>query len=505
MKKTIVILFCFACFSRGLSAEENPLNYCLGYFYLPKTEELFGIADAYLPATLTGAKNYRSVLSTALLRNTKIDSFDLNQDLLYLRLPPKSGTRSFLYRAHVKDKALFMTGFGKNIFGGPGFQLKEETRNQGIEEYLEEKTEFDREAYLKALEKGNADPGQFQKKAYYSIYVAFQNDIVFVSGDREMLKRIYKHPPEFPVLDKSQLLLFLRPARILETYQADIDALKNKFHAVLFSSEETMAEIYRIVESNLAQMDEVTLQLQADQKQMDMDLILKPSDNSKFSSYLSQDNRNTDRLKAPLPANTQSVLAVWMPSLSIQKGFLESRHPQASSLVSNYFLNCEGLFKLYVLRNQKKFKGFISTLIKKGLESQAKDAFVKLFRTVYKAEISSTDSEIQTVQLPKKRFYHQYSGESQWFGLGLDSPDDFKTHFSAVSAEAPSNPEFQKMVQEFPDSLMLFFYCQAGDNEIMAAYGLAEKENLKIHLRILGPHQWLNKISTKKQNSPTPD
>jgi len=505
MKKTIVILLCLAEFyfaARTLSAGDDTLSYCLGYFYLPKAEELFQIADAYLPDALTGAKNYRSFLSTALLRNTKIDSFDLNQDILYLRLPPKNGTRSFLYRAHVKDRNLFMAGFGKTIFGGPGFQLKEETRNQGIEEYLEEKTEFDRTEYLKALEKGNADPAQFQKKAYYSYYLAFQNDLVFVSGDREMLKRVYKHPPKFPELGKNKLLLFLRPARLLDAYGTDIDNLKNKFHPKLFPNEELLTEIYRIVETNLSQMDEITIQLQADQNQMDMDLVLKPSHPSKLSAYLAEGGRNRELLKTPPPAGVQSTLTVWIPSLSIQTGFLEGRHAQASSLISDYMKNFEGLFKVHILGNQAKFKGFISALIKKDSESEARNQFKNLFQTVYEAAVSGEDSGIQSVQLPKKRFYHLYSKQYQWFGVGFDSPEDFEKNFSILD-NPTSNPQYQKIIHQFPDSLMLFFYYDGGGSEIAAAYGQAEKQCLRMHLRILEPHQWMNRISEKKQKGPS--
>ncbi|MBI1884484.1 MAG: hypothetical protein HYS08_09825 [Chlamydiae bacterium] len=500
MKKFVLPIFYFLfCSWTPISSSENASGLpetCLGYISFQNLSDTLTHIDALLSPIGRSSQTLTGLIFSIFFKNTKMESFDLSQDILYIRLDPKTHPNPFLYSAHLKDKALFLMGFGKGLFGGSGFTRKEATRDQPIEEFTEERTQFDREAYLKALEKDpKTDVMQFQKKVLFQYYVAFRGSLVIVSGDRNILKGFQ---PEIFLSsqtgqassEKMDCEMVLNTQQAYEAYHEDLESLKVKLNPILSSDKSKLLSLaLESLENNLPQIRHIVTRFHFENNKLDLNTQIEPVTRSKLESQFKNSVPTQNLLETNPPENVLGLMKIsFNTPVEIEKVLSMEENAGPPALFRNYLAHIQNLVSLYFFPGEKKAKALVVATLKREDGTKTRLDFNRFFQEADQAQISKREgSSCDQIQWKEKSLYSTFLKESQnqeeqhWIGLQFNSEEDFlkaieKTKESKVSSDS----EFSKRTASFPKSLNFLLYVHP-DNEInILAYGRMDQGKLNI-------------------------
>jgi hypothetical protein len=502
MKRTLLIAAIFINIFVQTHAEQNRpefLKDVLGYLYFPKPAQTLSKINELFDLIGLSTFNAQGIISTLFLKNSKIESFDLSKEILYVRIHPKICPNPFLYVAHLKDKELFLTGFGKTIFGGKGFALNEATRGQPIQEFIEEKVQFDRAGYLKAQEQGSVDIVQFQKKVTIGYFVALIDTRVIVSGNRELVEKVLADPTTKLRTDENiDFELVLKPRLICETYQQDFQSLGQKFTPFFTSNMKTLPYILEITESFLGAISEIQFRSTLKNEVLELDMNIKSLESSPLKSFLSQPIP-IQKLMSELPSDEfTGFLRLGLSISDDNLKILQSdQNKKTEVLIQNYLRNTEGILSVYILPIQNAIKTLMNIPIKEGRVKEAHINFKQLMHEGYKGQISEDPAnQIQKIQFSKKQFYNTFLKNDHWMGFRFNSREDFRTSFLRVNSEKSQSGEFFKIVSGFPEKLNLFFYFRPEPQMFISGYGETRGKDLHLfsHLNV---KEWMKTWGTK--------
>ncbi len=497
MKKIFLItitIFCLVnCFALAENEPPVPDN-ALGYAYSPHlsdllnhTEELFSFFG------LTGSK-IQEFMATVLLKTSRLESLDLQKEFFYLRLNDAACPNPFLYMVHVKDKNLFLESLGKGLLGGKGFILKEETRNQPIQEYIDEKSSFDRDGYLKALEKGTADPVKFQTKLKISYYIAFSDSKVLVSGNRGLIKAFLKNPMNIvSPSEKADCFFMIKPSYLYEVYGHDLSSLKEKIKPIMDKNQKWLPPLIQFLESQAQKTPKMKFNLQLKEKNLEIKVAFHPDSDSPSSPTPLQTS-----IQKVLPQNCNSILDGYLsPSEQLLQNMQFQQNPQTQSLLQDYLQHIEGFLRLYTFKEGEKIAFLINLSPKKG-GTAAQNKLNRLLQEGYTAQIK-TEGNTEEILLGGKNFYTVFDKTNQWFGIGFKSLETFKAAFLNTTDRSSSkaSEQYVKATAGFPQEVSLFFYHQTEEN-FVAGYSKRENNGAVLFLR-LNAKSWIDSLAQKKK------
>ncbi len=479
-----------------LAENEPPLpEYALGYAYTPhfanllkRTEELLSFFG------MTGSK-IQEFMATVLLKTSRLESLDLEKDFFYLRFNDSACPNPFLYMVHVKDKNLFIESLGKGLLGGKGFILKEQNRNQPIQEYVDEKSSFDREGYLKALEKGAADPVKFQTKISISYFIAFVDSKVFVSGNRGLIKMFLNNPLNLGnISGKTDCLFMIKPSYLYQVYGQDLSSLKEKIKPILEKNQKWLPPMIQFLENQAQKTPKMKLNLTLNEKNLEIKVVFQPDASSPSSVAPPQTS-----IPKSLPNTCMSMLNGYLtPSEQLLQNMQLGQNPQTQSLLQDYFQHIEGLLKLYTFSVIDQKTAFLINLSPKKGGEAAHHKLSRLLQEGYTAQIK-TQGTVEEIQLEGKKFYTIFDKTNQWIGIGFKSPESFKT--ALLNTTDPSSStgfdEYTKAIAGFPQEVSLFFYHRTQSNFI-AGYSKRENNGAILFLR-LNAKSWIDTLAQKKK------
>lgn len=498
MKKILLIsFFCFSCalFS-GEGKKDLPEN-TFGYFYTPNLSQFLNRAETFFSSNSLSSSKIQEFLGTILLKTTQLESLDLSKEFFYLRLNVETCPAPFLYKAYIRDEDLFLSGLGKGLLGGSGFKLKEETRNQPIQEFSEEKVSFDRDNYLKALEKGEADPVKFQTKITIPYFVAFSGSQVIVSGDRALLEKFLNDPLSTPkASEENDCEIMLKPAYLYQSFLTDIPALKEKFKPVLEKNQQWVVPLLQFLENQIQNTPLIKSRIKMDKENFEISLHFYPEQNSVIALDPSILIKNPQSKMPPQEVN--GILSSYiLPSEQLLKNTQFTSNPQAQNLIREYLLHMEGFLNLYSLSDEKGPKFLINLSPKKGVD-EAQKKFNRLFQEGYTAVLHQEES-VTIVEIGQKKLYTTLAQNQQWIGLGFDSQKSFKDIITKICERKNSQASevYKKATDGFPNNLSILLYYQSAGN-LVAGYVKREKDGNLIFLRIEAK-DWLDGLKRKKE------
>jgi hypothetical protein len=499
----LFITFTQNCFAQNQRPEF--LEKALAYLYISNPAQTLSKIDELFQVMGQSTLNGQGFVSTVFLKNSKIESFDLSKEMIYARIHPKICPNPFLYIAHLKDKELFISGFGKSIFGGKGFTLDETTRNEPIQQFIEEKVQFDREGYLQAQEKGPVDIVQYQKRVTTGYFVAFVDTRVIVSGNRELVAELMtQSPTKLELKNHPDLEIVFKPLLIREAYHQDLESMSQKLTPFLISNLKTFQFLLKLLISHLGPLSEIQFHLTLKDNLLKLNINLKSNESSRLSKFLSNPVP-TKKLLSELPSNELEGFLRFGGVISDELEPLRSSNQPTEALIQNYLHQTEGILNLYFLPSPKAVKALMSIPIKKDHVEQADLDFKKIMQEEYHGQISNDSTDkIQTVQFSKRKMYITFIENDQWIGLGLGlaSSEDFKNSISKINTQKLPSDEVLKMTAEFPEKINLIFYLKPEPQIFISGYGEIQGTDLHLFFH-LNVKEWVKtygpKIREKRQ------
>ncbi|MBI1871534.1 MAG: hypothetical protein HYS07_10120 [Chlamydiae bacterium] len=520
MKKIfLIIIFIFPLLATGTIQEKFPEDF-LGYIYFPVFSELIQQSQEYLVPFGQASQQAPGFLSTLFLKDTKIESFDLSRPMLYARLNPKKSPVPFFYTAYLKDKDLFLLGFGKSLLGGKGFTLKEETKNKPVQEYIEEQTHFDREGFLKALEKGPVDVTNFQTKVMLSYFLAFKDNQVIVSGSQELVQKFLSESLENILTSKKSdscdlgpkpIDILLRSSQAYGVYREDLEGLRHKLEPALISKNlQSLQWMLETLEDSLGKVDELQLFsfLKADSIELEIDLKVKPD--SSLAEKLKKSNQLMLSLKSAPLVNTAALLKVTLPqTLPISKFIPLGNKPEIQALAQNYASHIRNLFTFNNLSMEGLIKTILAFDLKEGELEKAHLDFNRLIKEVGSLQMTENIfQQVDRIASPSKILYSTFSDNHHWIGLKFDSPENFVSAVEKLKqASSASQVPLDEITADFPEKLNFFVLLKPLEGGYLAGYGKSEEEKFHAFFRIRAK-EWITEKfkvqSSKFKDKKTP-